>query len=248
MPNDFVSELHIFHEEQDIAQRYFFGYLTIRDKAAKDSELLSVIRLNPWFWITVEHGLLLAMFIALGRIFDQDSSHNIDRLMSAVSAELKEFSLDALKARHISKGLSAQEAATYVNHAHELTVEEVRELRKKVARWRRVYKEDYRDVRRKVFAHRELSGLDEINALFAKTKVDVLKELFHFLNSLYLALFAAYANGIALNLNSYDPQRFVGEQVRREGEKMLELIVEGARVARSTSPLHDYKPPSANLP
>jgi hypothetical protein len=62
MPSKFVDELPIFHEEQEIAQRYFFGYLTIRDKAEKDSELLAVINLNPWFWITVEHSLLVAMF------------------------------------------------------------------------------------------------------------------------------------------------------------------------------------------
>jgi hypothetical protein len=59
-PTDFVSELTIFHEEQAIAQRCFFGYLAIRDKAAKDNELLGVINLNPWFWTTVYYSLLLA--------------------------------------------------------------------------------------------------------------------------------------------------------------------------------------------
>lgn len=68
--------------------------------------------------------------------------------------------------------------------------------------------------------------------MFGKTKVEELKRLFHFLNSLYLALFAAYANGVAVRLNSYDPQWNVGEQVRAEGEKVLKLMVEGARVAR----------------
>jgi hypothetical protein len=185
MPTDFVSELTIFHEEQAIAQRYFFGYLTIRNKAAEDSELLGVINLNPWFWITVDHSLLLATFIALGRIFDQDSPHNIDKLMSAVSADLKEFSVAALGERLLSKGLSAEEVATHGKHAHELTAKEVRELRKEVKDWRRVYEKNYREIRQKVFAHRELPCFDEINALFAKTKVDELKELLHFLNCLY---------------------------------------------------------------
>jgi AbiU2 len=248
MPRSFVGELTIFHEEQAIAQRYFFGYLTIRNKAAEDSELLGVINLNSWFWITVDHSLLLATFIALGRIFDQDTPHNIDQLMSAVSADLKEFSLAALQARLLSKGLSAEEPATYAKHAHELTAKEVRELKKKVAYWRRVYQQNYRDIRRKVFAHKGLSASDEINALFAKTKVDELKELLHFLNCLYLALFAAYTNGVAVKLDSYDPQWFVGEQVRLEGEKMLELIVEGARVARSTKPLQVCKLPNTNPP
>jgi hypothetical protein len=50
MPSRFLSELTIFHEEQAIAQRYFFGYLTIRNKAAEDKELLGAINRNPWFW------------------------------------------------------------------------------------------------------------------------------------------------------------------------------------------------------
>jgi hypothetical protein len=183
MPSRFLSELTIFHEEQAIAQRYFFGYLTIRGKAAKDKELLDVINLNPWFWITVDHSLLLATFIALGRIFDQDSPHNIDKLLSAVSADLKGFSHAALKARLLAKGRSADEAAAHVKHAHELTAKGVRALKNEVKKWRRIYRENYKDIRHKVFAHREVSDFDEIKALFAKTKVEELKKLFHFLNS-----------------------------------------------------------------
>jgi AbiU2 len=108
--------------------------------------LLGVINLNPWFWITVDHSLLLATFVALGRIFDQCSAHNIDRLMSAVSADLKEFSLAALGSRQLSKGLCKEVVATHAKHAHELVPEELRELRKKVAYWRRIYQETYRDI------------------------------------------------------------------------------------------------------
>jgi AbiU2 len=225
MPSTFSSELAIFHEEQEIAQRYFFGYLAIREKAAEDKELLGVINRNPRFWTTVDHGLVLAMFVALGRIFDQKSSHNIDKLLKAVN--VKEFSRAALEARLLASGRSAEEVAAPVKHAHELTDKEVRELRKKVAHWRRIYEKNYRDIRRKFFAHREVSGLDEIKALFAKTKVEELKRLFHFLNSFYLALFAAYANGVAINLDSYNALGFGGEQVRVEGERVLKLMVKG---------------------
>ena len=196
MPSRFSSELSIFHEEQEIAQRYFIGCLAIRDKAAEDKELLGVINRNPWFWTTVDHGLVLATFIALGRIFDQDSPHNIDSLLNAASANLEEFSRGALEARLLASGRSAEEVAAPVKHAHELTAKEVRDLRNEVKKWHRIHKDNYRDIRRKYFAHREVSRFDEINAMFAKTKVDELKKLFHFLNSLYLALFAAHTNGV----------------------------------------------------
>jgi AbiU2 len=164
-----------------------------------------------------------------------------------VSADLGEFSRGALEARLLAKGSSPDEAATHASRAHELTAPVVRKLRKEVKGWRLAYVKSYSDIRHKVFAHREISDFDEINALFAKTKVEELKRLFHFLNSLYLALFASYTNGVAVRLDSYDPRWSVGEQVRVEGEKVLELIVEGARVARSTRPLQAYRPPTANL-
>ena len=231
MPGKFISELTIFHEEQAIAQRYFFGYLTIRDKAAGDKELLGVINRNPWFWITVDHSLLLATFIALGRIFDQKSPHNIDKLLKAVNP--KEFSRAALEARLLALGRSADEVAAHSKHVHELTAPVVRKLRKEVKDWRQVYVRSYSNIRHKVFAHREVSDFHEINALFAKTKVEELKRLLHFLNSLYLALFAAHTNGVAVKLDSYDPRWFVGEQVRLEGERVLKLMVEGARAGLS---------------
>jgi hypothetical protein len=152
--------------------------------------------------------------------------------MSAVSAEIKEFSVDALKARLIKKGLSPEQAAHHAGIAHQLTPAEVRELRRKIEYWRRIYEKGYKEIRNRLFAHRELSSKEEITELFAKTSPCELKGLFKFLSSLRLALWAAYENGTAINLNCYDADMFVGERVRREGEKILKLIVEGGRVSR----------------
>jgi hypothetical protein len=218
--------------------------------AERDSELLQLIRLHPWFWLSAHHAMLVATFVALGRIFD--SPHNINALVKAVETDLGEFSADALKARLIEKGRSPEEATQHVTRVLEQVSEkpeapiplaaagidknladrahaQVRELRKKVARWRRVY-QSYDDIRNKIFAHKELSSSEEIDALFAKTSADELKKLFKFLSSLRLALFAAYANGDPVDLDRFDPDMFVGERVRREGEKILKLIVEGGRV------------------
>jgi hypothetical protein len=228
----FIDELKIFHAEEAAAQQYFFAYVTVGEMAAADSELLKLIHLHPWFWTSAHHAMLLATFVALGRIFDPGSPHNIGTLMKAVSADTREFSCDALKDRLIEKGLSPEEAAEHAGHAHELTKTEVRELKKKVECWRRVYEANYDAIRNKVFAHKELSSAQEIDVLFAKTSVDELKKLFKFLSSLRLALWAAYENGVAANLECYDQDMFVGERVRREGEKILKLMLEGSRFAQ----------------
>ena len=230
--NKFVDELEIFQVEEAVAQQYFFGYLTITQMAAESSEFLHLIHLYPWFWVTAHHAMFMAMFVALGRIFDHGTPHNIDALMSAVSAEIRELSVDALKVRLMKKGLSPEEVAHHTSIAHQLTPTEARELRRKIAHWRRVYEKGYKDIRNRIFAHRGLSSREEITALFAKTSPNQLKDLFKFLSSLRLALWAAYENGTAVNLDCYDAEMFVGERVRREGEKVLKLMVEGGRVAR----------------
>jgi hypothetical protein len=232
MSGDFVRELEIFRTEQEVAQQYFFGYLAIRKKAEEDRELLGVVNLYPWFWVTVDHSLLLGTFMALGRIFDRSTQHNIGTLMSAVSAELSEFSRAALKARHIHSGLSVQDAAKHVSRAHELTAKNVKELEEKVEVWRGVYDNNYREIRNKVFAHKVISTTDKIDALFEKTTATQLKALLHFLNCVYLTLWEAYSNGVAFNFNDHNPEQFVGKRVRRDAEKVLNLIVEGARAAR----------------
>jgi putative SOS response-associated peptidase YedK len=92
-------------------------------------------------------------------------------------------------------GLTHEQAVEYVADAHELTTRDLRALRKEIALWRRVYNERYRDVRHKVFAHKELSDIDEVNKLLAKTNVDEMKKLFAFLSAVYSAFWELFYNG-----------------------------------------------------
>jgi hypothetical protein len=107
MSSKFLNELTIFHEEQAIAQRCFFGYLAIRDKASEDKELLGFIKSNPWFWSTVDYSLLLGALLGLGRIFGS-GRHNIGKLLSVVEESHEEFSLQALERRWSKKLTSAE--------------------------------------------------------------------------------------------------------------------------------------------
>ena len=81
----FETELEIFRTEEETAQQYFFSYLSVRSLAAKNTAVLAAMNTTPLFWITTHHAMLLSAIVALGRIFDQRSKHNIDRLMSIAS-------------------------------------------------------------------------------------------------------------------------------------------------------------------
>ncbi len=83
-----------------------------------------------------------------------------------------------------------------------------------------------------MFAHKEVSDIQEANELLAKTSVDELKELFAFLSALYTALWEQFHNGLkpSLNIRQFvlppDPavprqDTLPGEIVYREGHVAL---------------------------
>jgi hypothetical protein len=230
----FLSELEIFRKEAATAQQYFFAYLSVRSLAAENSDVLNAINQNALFWLTAHHAMLAATFSAVGRIFEQKqkSKHNIGTLMSAVSTAIEAgaFSPASLEARYVSQGLTAKEAADVVERAHNFTDRDVRTLQADVDHWRSVYRKRYKEIRDKVFAHGDLVELEDINALMAKTKVDEMKDLFKFLSSLHLGLWAAYHHGVAINFNSYDEKWFVGERIYQEAQAVLKSMLSGSKI------------------
>lgn len=236
-----VDELELFRTEEEVAQQYFFCYLSVRSLAAAEPEVLKSMNATPLFWITTHHALLLSTFVALGRIFDQDkkSLHNIDKLIKAVSDGLPAFARPAIRKQ--AAGLLAQDAAAYVQEAYELTASDVRDIRKQVAHWRRVYEARYRDIRHGVFAHHGLDRAD-VDALMAKTNIEEMKSLFGFLHVLYGSLWEAYFNGRKPDLTIPEfvlpaaPQRpgggsmKAGERVFREGHAVLKRLSQSSTV------------------
>jgi hypothetical protein len=137
---EFADELEIFRTEEEYAQQAFFAYLSVRSLAATDENVLANMNNTPLFWRTTHHAMLEAALLALGRIFDQDpkSDHNIDRLMRVTSNSLHLFTKETLLDRRIADGVSRENAKEYVSHTYELTPDDVRDMRKRVAGWRKI--------------------------------------------------------------------------------------------------------------
>lgn len=227
----FEAELDNFRMEEDAAQQYFFGYLSLQLIPGANPAVLSRLNRTPGFWITTRYSLLLSAFVAMGRIFDQDarSIHNINKLLGSVSANLPLFTRGELLKRRIADGADPGFAASYVADKYDLTVTDVRDMRKAVLAWRRVYEARYRDVRHLVFAHRGIPR-SQIDALMSQTRVDEMKEMLGFLHALFLSLDELYRNGRKPDLA---PRLFVlpptpnwtgsmtaGERVFRESMEM----------------------------
>jgi HEPN superfamily AbiU2-like protein len=197
----FEQELETFGNEQSSAQQYFFGFLSLQLIPSKNPDVLRQMRETSTFWIATRYALLMSAFVVLGRIFDQDrkSLHNIDKLLTAVSNEIGTLSKTGLLHRRIAQGMDPEQAAAYAADTYELTVEDVRDMRKAVGKWRKVYEARFREIRHNIFAHKGLSRADADKRM-AKTNIEEVKALLGFLHSLYMSLWQLHINGIAPNL------------------------------------------------
>jgi len=228
----FKDELEVFRKEEQTAQQMFFAWLSVRTIAASNADVLRMLNKTPLFWINAQHSMLVTAFVALGRIFDQDSKHNVDRLMAVVSQDLSIFSIDALRARKEADGIGVEDAARYVVGKHALTSNDVRALRRQIDVRRRIYEERYRDIRHKVFAHKATDDVAEIDAMFAKTNIEEMKSVFGFLHALHDSLWEQFHNGRRPNVKPYkftvppdpstrDNSLSPGELIFRQGQAAL---------------------------
>jgi hypothetical protein len=231
--SEFEQELEIFRTDEEAAQQAFFCWLSVRYAMLNDKEVHRAVNEGPLFWRTTHHAMLLSAFITLGRTFDQDSHHNLDRLIDIFARDVPSFSRDALRQRK-ELVISAEEAARYVEGKHELTPDDVRLIKKQIAVRRSVYQERYRAVRDQ-FAHHGLPDLAQREELFAKTNIEEMKDLFGFLYALHDALWEAFQNGFAPAVKTYKfilpPAPVIhgrrlapGERVFHEGAAMLRML------------------------
>ena len=160
--------------------------------------------------------------MALGRVFDQKTPHNLDSLIRIAQNNLEIFSKEALGRRKQKLGanLSPPELDECLRSAYEPTPEDFRDLRKSVQKWRKIYESNYDDIRDKLFAHKEVSDRAETDALFAKTNIGELQSLFAFLLSLDEALLLLFVNGHKPDLSA-PAGRTVKEIITQEAERFL---------------------------
>lgn len=95
---EFKKELEILKRDAESAKQFFYIYLTIHD-VAKGQKAYRLLNHSPLFWTTVLSSLQISTFIALGRIFDQKTKHNIDSVLRVAQKNQSIFSTQALGIR-----------------------------------------------------------------------------------------------------------------------------------------------------
>jgi hypothetical protein len=126
----FTHELEVFRTEVDSAIQFFYAYLTINAALADNKKALDLVNKAPLFWRTIVGGLRTSFFITLGRIFDQRSRHNVDKLLWVAQDQSVIFSAEALEARKRKDSANAEEwIYEYMKDVYVPTADDFRRLR-----------------------------------------------------------------------------------------------------------------------
>ena len=195
---NFSRELEVFRNEVEAGTRFFFAYLTIHATARKRKEVFTLLNKTPLFWNTCTYALQTASYITLGRVFDHQSPHNIDRVLQQGQSNLQIFSKAALgQRRQPSEPTRPDWLDEFISKAYVPTIDDFRRLRRHVRKWRRIYEANYKNIRDKWFAHKEVAGGVELTNLWGQSQGTnrELQRMFVFLNSLHEALEQLFVNG-----------------------------------------------------
>jgi hypothetical protein len=209
----FLNELDLFRGECEAASQHLYAYLAIHATARRRKRVFRAISRYALFWNTVLGALQASSLITLGRVFDQDTPHNVDALLKLARANSAMFSKAALARRKLEQGVRPEVAEARAAEAHEVTAADFRNLRKHVDKQRRIYVTRYRDLRHMVFAHTVAHG-SEVTPIAAKANINQLKRLISSLLSLEHALRLLFWDGRQPIL-----QRFRYAAKRRKGEQ-----------------------------
>ena len=193
---DFEAELDVLRTEAEAATQFFYAYLTIHALIGDNKAVHRLLNQSGLMWKTILGSLQTATFITLGRIFDQSSAHNVDRVVGLAQRHPSIFAKPELAKRKQGTAKNPPEwLPEYLEGAYVPTAKDFRRLRSHVHRRRQIYEARYRDLRRKVFAHKELTSEADVAALFAKTNIRELQRMLVFLGSLHDALWQLFFNG-----------------------------------------------------
>lgn len=212
---EFKRELENFRTEGDAAVQFFYTWQAIHSVSGSDKTVFRALNRTPLFWKTTLGALQSATLVTLGRVFDPSpDNHSVTRLLNIAHGHLEIFSKDALAERKRELSANADEWLTeYLREAYTPNGNDFRRLKRYVAIRRRIYEENYRPLRHKVFAHRSASDSANLGPLFAKTNIRELQQMLVFLRRLHEALWQLFFNGYKPTLR---PARYSVNRMREQ--------------------------------
>jgi hypothetical protein len=203
----FEQELEILRTEAQEAAQHLYAYVAIHATMAQHSEVATLLNTAALFWNTTLRALQTSALIALGRVFDDDkNSHGVTRLLRLALGNQQIFTLDALAVRRQGNSPTRPNGLDeYLSNAYAPVPADFEWLQQKVDEHKAIYDKNYKPLRNKIFAHKDIHSNAMVQKLLARTNIRELQTVTLFLQSVYSALWELYFNGMKLNLREHPP-------------------------------------------
>jgi hypothetical protein len=88
----FEKELEIFRKESEAAAQYFCGFRTMHEVAGQDTNVVRYLNRRALLWNTVASALQTSALIALHRVFNSKSNHNLEAVVKVIETNATIFS------------------------------------------------------------------------------------------------------------------------------------------------------------
>jgi hypothetical protein len=229
----FRRELRIFLTEAQAGTQFFYSYLVIHALASGHRQIDHTLNDAPLLWGTILGALQTSTIVALGRVFDQNkSAHSLKRLLTIAEHNPQIFSKAALRRRRRGNDAKPPEwLDDFLARAYEPTAEDFCRLKGHVEKRRGIYEKNYRALRHKLFAHKQVSDHKEVRALMGKTNIRELQRLLVFLLSLHDALLELFENGRkpVLRPQPYSVKAMLKASGLAKGCSVQEMVIRQAR-------------------
>ena len=215
----FTRELEIFRQEAEAGAQFFYSYLAVHELAKRQRRVFRMLDENALFWNTTLGGLQTGAIMALGRIFDHQSPHNINTLIRLTGQHRTIFTKTDLARR--KQGTEREPPSwlpDYLDAAYEPTPRDFRRLNEHVKKYRHLYEDNYRGLRNQLYAHKQAADPAAVAALVKNTSIRDMQRMFTFLLQLHEILRELFYNGTKPVLR---PWRYSAQRISRRPSRSI---------------------------
>lgn len=212
--------------EITVAAQAFFAWKSIHIVASKDKNIEKALDANALSWNICLHSLQATFFIAIGRIFDTNpQSCSIHLLFRQCKKSIEKFSKSSLEQRRINEagGKKLEYLESFVKKAYEPKPADFSRLKKKVSRVQKIYEQNFRPIRHKVFAHNDSEYISDPTDLFAGATIYDAEDILNTLYKIEKVIFDLYLNGKEMNFGYWELKE--EDYILKDIESLLKKIL-----------------------
>jgi hypothetical protein len=203
----------------------YYAGKAIHGSAGESRENLQRLNEQATFWLATLHGMQAAWFMALSRLFDEGSdTHTLDKFLRHTVAHPEFFSREAFDARRMqeARGVRPDYLDDYVAKIWVPTTADLRDIARTIRPYREKWRADYDPIRNQIFAHSIVIDQKGVSALFSKTLIGDIEDIFQGLYNVLEIIQEIWVNG--RHPNRHKPnQNYIEEIVPETRELMARL-------------------------